>query len=333
MVKAVSDQTDTFQKGYQQALEDFGITELRSHLSNYLDADFDAALMNLEEQELESLAAILIQRFSKTLKGKLIGSYLNAIRHGDSQVLCDPINLEIPPPSMDLPANFPKGVTPRYQEGDHVRWRPLADNTDCGVVIGRFYTYVLHQSDWAICYLIWLDQDSPSAAWTVADTAWEEDLEPSGDNGWEGSADGERTLANLNPNQQPNYPITLSPYTLIPKSLHLPPGTYDSGETNPTNPRTLTQREQNLIELYSNCQLGMTPQRFYRKWSVNYERLASICDRSISTVRRWFTRGRNYSRPSRTDLRHLALMDFLLEHFEEIPEPLFNLLCPPNRRQ
>jgi predicted nucleic acid-binding protein len=31
------------------------------------------------------------------------------------------------------------------------------------------------------------------------------------------------------------------------------------------------------------------------------------------------------------DLRHLALMDFLLEHYEEIPEQLRNLLCPPDR--
>ncbi len=41
---------------YQQALDDFGINDLLSHLSNYSDADFSAALMNLEEQELESLA-------------------------------------------------------------------------------------------------------------------------------------------------------------------------------------------------------------------------------------------------------------------------------------
>ena len=31
---------------------------------------------------------------------------------------------------------------------------------------------------WTWCYLIWLSQDSRSAAWTVADVAWEEDLEP-----------------------------------------------------------------------------------------------------------------------------------------------------------
>jgi hypothetical protein len=31
------------------------------------------------------------------------------------------------------------------------------------------------------------------------------------------------------------------------------------------------------------------------------------------------------------DLRHLALMNFLLERFEDIPEELRNLLCPASR--
>lgn len=94
--------------------------------------------------------------------------------------------------------------------------------------------------------------------------------------------------------------------------------------------RPITQRERNLIERYSYCQLGMTPRRFYAKWDVNYETISLICDRSPVTVGRWFQRNRNYHRPSLSDLRHLALMDFLLEHFEEIPEELRNLLCPPN---
>ena len=32
-----------------------------------------------------------------------------------------------------------------------------------------------------------------------------------------------------------------------------------------TNPRPLQVREQNLIDLYSHCQLGMTPKNFYAK--------------------------------------------------------------------
>ena len=93
----------------------------------------------------------------------------------------------------------------------------------------------------------------------------------------------------------------------------------------------IRRRERKLINLYSYCQLGMTLQQFYCKWDVNYEVISLICDRSISTVRRWFQRGRNYRSPGLVDLRHLALMDFLLEHFEEIPEEMRTLLCPPDR--
>lgn len=88
------------------------------------------------------------------------------------------------------------------------------------------------------------------------------------------------------------------------------------------NPQSITPREQHLIELYSYCQLGMTPQRFYSKWNVSQEAIAAICSRSTSTVRCWFRRGSSYRRPTVIDLRHLALMDFLLEHFEQIPEDL-----------
>jgi hypothetical protein len=76
----------------------------------------------------------------------------------------------------------------------------------------------------------------------------------------------------------------------------------------------------------------MTPQHFYAKWDVDQSDIASISFRSVSTVRRWFARDRNYRRPTTNDLRHLVVMDFLLEHFEEIPEELLNLLCPHEQR-
>jgi hypothetical protein len=97
--------------------------------------------------------------------------------------------------------------------------------------------------------------------------------------------------------------------------------------TSQVKPRPLTERERNLINWYGYCSVGMTPQQFYAKWQVNYELLAFICSCSVSTVRGWFQRGRNYRRPRPSDLRHLALMDFLLEHYEELPPELLNLLC------
>lgn len=100
-----------------------------------------------------------------------------------------------------------------------------------------------------------------------------------------------------------------------------------------TNLRPLQVREQNLIDLYSHCQLGMTPKNFYAKWDVNHEAIARICSRSVSTVRRWFSKGRNYRRPMPSDLCHLALMDFLLEGFEGIPEEILKKVCFLNRHK
>jgi hypothetical protein len=99
------------------------------------------------------------------------------------------------------------------------------------------------------------------------------------------------------------------------------------------NPRPLTEREQNLIDLYGYCSLGMTPQQFYSKWQVNHEAIALICARSMSTVRCWFKRGKSYRRPMPNDLRHLALMDFLLQHWEDIPEEQKNWLRSTDKGQ
>ena len=48
MVKIVSEKI-AHSHTYQRALDDFGITELLSCISNYVDEDFKAALMNLDE--------------------------------------------------------------------------------------------------------------------------------------------------------------------------------------------------------------------------------------------------------------------------------------------
>lgn len=70
----------------------------------------------------------------------------------------------------------------------------------------------------------------------------------------------------------------------------------------------------------------MTPTQFYAKWAVSYELIALICSRSDSTVRGWFRNGSNQRYPTHNDLLRLALMDFFLEHFEEIPEQVLQWL-------
>ena len=93
-------------------------------------------------------------------------------------------------------------------------------------------------------------------------------------------------------------------------------------------PKPLTERQRQLIQNYSYCQLQMTPQQFRNKWALTYEEISLICDRSPITVNFWFS-PQSYRRPTRNDMHHLALADFLLENSESIPVELMNLLCPP----
>ena len=162
---------------YQQALAKFGISGLMKKLSSFSDPDFDAHWMNLEQQELESLATILIRQLTNNLKGKLIASCLNAIRHGDCDVQTQFIKIEIAPQSVELPINFPDIQVPHFLYGDQLQWISDSGDTDWGVVIGRFYSFAPHRCYWMWGYLIWLDKNSPSATKKDTDTAWEEYLE------------------------------------------------------------------------------------------------------------------------------------------------------------
>jgi hypothetical protein len=114
-------------------------------------------------------------------------------------------------------------------------------------------------------------------------------------------------------------------HELEPLSVHSSTGRYNP--TGPHNPRPITQREQYIIDLYCYCKLRMTPRQFYAKWDVTYEQISHVCFRSLGTVQCWFNRGQGYRPPQPVDLRHLTIVDFLLEHFEELPQSLINLLC------
>ena len=169
---------DVYQQGYQQALEDFAIANLLTCLKTYSDIEFEKAQTNPTPPELESLAAKLIQQLTANLNSKAIGDYLKVMRTGSASIPPSLVHLAVPPPSLDLPANFPNVGTPRYLYGDKLRWICDDDKTDWGITIGRFYSFAPHHWAWTWCYLIWLDKNSPSASRIVADIAWEHDLEP-----------------------------------------------------------------------------------------------------------------------------------------------------------
>ncbi|XGV97340.1 MAG: hypothetical protein ACAF41_32050 [Leptolyngbya sp. BL-A-14] len=166
------------QTGYQQALNDFAISDLLQRLKTYSDSSFDATWVALKTQEAETLAAILIQTLTANLNSKLLAVYLDAIRSKTLDVSRPLSSLHLPPPTTDLPATFPDVEMPRFLYGDRLCWLSNGEPTDWGVAIGRFYSFAPHRCCWHWCYLIWLDADSPSAAWVKADIAWEDDLEP-----------------------------------------------------------------------------------------------------------------------------------------------------------
>ena len=172
--------TTAYQDGYQQALSDFGITELLEKLSHFKDADFDAHSLHVEPEELDSLAAILIGQLTASLNGKVVSSYLNAHRHGNADVFNRPITLEFPQ-SASLPSDFPNSApNPRFEFGVMVVI-VSPSGSEWGIVIGRFYSYAPHRCCWMWRYILWLDSASSSAAWVVAATAWEEDLQAKGE--------------------------------------------------------------------------------------------------------------------------------------------------------
>lgn len=169
----------THQKGYQQALDDFGVSELLKKLNNFSDSGNDSQWMNLAFEELDSIAAMLIGQLTASLKVSLISGYLKAIRYGEGEVISDsPMTDQLLPQVTALPIDFSPSL---FQCGDHLRWKPLEASVepDFGVVIGRFYLPAPHRGlRWSWKYLILLDKDSPSWAIVAADTAWEDDLKP-----------------------------------------------------------------------------------------------------------------------------------------------------------
>jgi hypothetical protein len=176
--KAPVTPTEFYQAGYQQALTDFSITDLLCRLKTYSDSNFDTASVALKTQEVETLAAILIQTLTANLNGNTLAGYLDVMRHNTLDASKSLSNLPLPPPSTDLPISFPDVETPRFLYGDRLHWISNGETTDWGVAIGRFYSFAPHCCRWRWSYLIWLAPDSPSSGWLKADVAWEDDLEP-----------------------------------------------------------------------------------------------------------------------------------------------------------
>jgi hypothetical protein len=170
--------SEAYQAGYQQALNDFAILPLLYQIQNYSDASFDAAWAVVKPQEAKSLANSLIQGLTTKLDGNLLACCLDALRSAPLDIAQPLASLQHAPTSTDLPAAFPNVEVPQFLYGDRLCWISDGEVTDWGIVIGRFYSFAPHYDRWRWCYLLWLDSNSPSAAWLCADVAWENDLKP-----------------------------------------------------------------------------------------------------------------------------------------------------------
>jgi hypothetical protein len=85
--------------------------------------------------------------------------------------------LQSHPAWQSLPQGFPDGIgSPRFNIGHHVHWNPLPSR-DFGIVTGLEYAPADHLQAWSWRYVVRLDPQSPSSAWVLTDTAWEDDLE------------------------------------------------------------------------------------------------------------------------------------------------------------
>ena len=154
------------------------MTALVDRLCHVAISQCSAARIQFTVQEIEQLAATLIQQFVTSVASKSIADYLTILRYADVSTFVDLPAYELHPSRspLVLPQNFANEMpVALFQEGDAVQWISLANgtSTDTGIVIGRFLAYAYHHRDWKWKYLIWLSQTQGSVR---ADTAWEDDL-------------------------------------------------------------------------------------------------------------------------------------------------------------
>lgn len=169
---------------YLQALQDFGVLELRDAVGTALGAERLTSLSKtnpLSQGELDSLTALLIRQLTNNLNRQQLSNLLKAFQLDSSISGLPSLSFHPSVSGVSLPENFPDSAeTPKFLYGDRIQWKPLSDTdeTDRGIVIGRFYAFAPHRCQWAWKYLIFLTPESPSAQFCVADTCWEEHLEP-----------------------------------------------------------------------------------------------------------------------------------------------------------
>ena len=76
----------------------------------------------------------------------------------------------------------------------------------------------------------------------------------------------------------------------------------------------LSAKQKEIMKLFTEWDLSLSPLEFQIKWNVNYQQLADICGVKKNTVETWNKSLSKRSHPSKYALLRLAIADKLLEN-------------------
>ena len=130
---------------------------------------------NLTAFESSQITTKLISQLAAAINPEIINNYLQAKHLGQQDIFSAPITREYPQ-GVELP-NLLNTPPPDYSIGSKVRLTPIDGATEWGTLIGNYLAYAPRVRKWQWKYILFLDFDSPSAAWVKTTFAWQDEIE------------------------------------------------------------------------------------------------------------------------------------------------------------
>jgi len=130
---------------------------------------------NLTALESSQITTKLSEQLAEKINPSFINNYLQAKRLAQQDIFDAPITTEYPQ-SVELP-NLLNTPPPDYSIGTKVRLTPIDGATEWGTIIGYYLCYAEHHCKWQWKYILFLDFDSPSAAWVKTTFAWQDEIQ------------------------------------------------------------------------------------------------------------------------------------------------------------
>ena len=93
-------------------------------------------------------------------------------------------------------------------------------------------------------------------------------------------------------------------------------------------PLPMTEQQMQRIFAFIHSKTRMTFQEFLSKWDVTYDFFADLFQCNESTVKRWINGNLGDSCSQRCYQQTLFIVDFILSHFERLPDFFKSVFCP-----